>query len=1531
MTTFDRFESTSRIAGGPIFSVLSARAVDGKGGEKYAIKVCRPPAEMGREQNERAIQRFLQQAAALRAAGAGGGRHWAPVHAAGRLEDGGFYVTDRYEMHLGRLISGRVQSDARSLHAIISAIVGGLVELQEASARPHGNLKASNVLMDRAGRSAFARIVLTDPLPREEVDADRHWPADLMAVGELLFALVEHREYPGPQAWPIEPGSEWRGLGASGEEWRQLCNALLAPEPTQRVRSLDELAERLTRLGAGGPGRKPAWAALIGLVIVALAVGGYFFLKPTPSGKQCDPNYLHWDALCDEFSITSNAVHKLYDIVLKDARSAGDQSFLAACGEFEELKQVISRLEAAKEDDLRLDPRTYVEGQITDYQKLKGETWASKVSPDDWCKIADAFTCVVECQEQVQALWNQLSGRVASLKGSSLPKLADYLDALIPQKFPSPEEDRLGYAGAVRELLDSLTKIDKVLKQEQLVRQAIERIAAYERDLDAIVNAEGDKLLGRYGDLDDMLWERTIENLDDLADLMTSLNDVVTLGVDLKQRYRRLADAYVDREDWWRQVQADLDESPVVGQSLRAETYEEHLSVLRDRCDEYDGHRPYEPDPRDDPLNGLNVLEGRLADLRTKVQDAPFTAEEKADLESQLSGAEKEVAEVWGHAPIISNKDAIDNGLADLRQALGSETDSGNIQARLDELVALYGERIMDAYAGLEDRTGTDLLDPSSRPGQVTAMINRRWREWSPTVLPDKDPQPSRREVETARNRLNTAEQELRDLESQARTRQPLEISAKPLCFDARMSDRLAELRRSERVSIVDATLDIGQLDDLADEDERVRWQAYDGRDNTVKSALAELSYVEIGLNRGYGAAESLPNVIDRSGREGRTISSLLQEVKAADLPDVLEPCIGNLGGRAEDITQIAANPDEMAIELVQTARASDRVETVFATWRWLRRDDGRPEQLVADVTSDQQFIARLMLERDFLSQNVSGAIESLRDPPDDGRYAALSEWLRGDLAKLEERHAEAKENRAEFRLKVAVTTPPVGVEVDVKERLRQVPEMKGDFGITEDLSERHTVLGYDLRLLTFLDGLEGDEELRSDETRLKGYVRGFVGTEADKGIDLADAPAREELIATLNNELGREGPDPFVPGALTEGPAGKEWDFLPPAEDQDAGNPQRPDWLTYDIAGHEVAFRLVEPPPDSNHPHRVTYLSVDEVPVGLFIDIIEESDPGSWGAVMDSLPTNIRGVRVWERLERGVGLGLANRWIPRPRFNPGYYPSDGGVWPLAPTAEHPMTRISPQVAVYVAGLAGCRLPTVGEWQAACAESKPDIKFANLRGARWGRLKEYLKSKRPDVAMRADQYPFPDVETFRDPDWPPDCDPDSDPDVTGRGGYQHATYNRDHNDGHVWFWETDIGEGSEFRNLVGNVHELVTDRELVGNGGPSDIAKLLWTAGTPLRVIGASALSQWVAEAVYSAGMTLPWLDSYGDDERGQRYRWAFADVGFRLAFSVDAPKSESLYDRLKREVLDKDEEDPSYWYLRYPRENAGEEVVERP
>ena len=193
MTIFDRFESTGRIAGGPIYSVLSARAGDGKGADQYAVKLCRPPDEMGRDQNERQIQRFLEQADALKAAGTDGGKHWAPVHASGRLEDGAFYVTDRYEMHLGRLISGRVQSDERSLRAIISAIVDGLVELQDSSARPHGNLKASNVLMDRAGRAAFARIVLADPLPRGEVDADRHWTADLKAVGELLYALVEHK------------------------------------------------------------------------------------------------------------------------------------------------------------------------------------------------------------------------------------------------------------------------------------------------------------------------------------------------------------------------------------------------------------------------------------------------------------------------------------------------------------------------------------------------------------------------------------------------------------------------------------------------------------------------------------------------------------------------------------------------------------------------------------------------------------------------------------------------------------------------------------------------------------------------------------------------------------------------------------------------------------------------------------------------------------------------------------------------------------------------------------------------------------------------------------------------------------------------------------------------------------------------------------------------------------------------------------------------------------------------------------------
>jgi hypothetical protein len=240
----------------------------------------------------------------------------------------------------------------------------------------------------------------------------------------------------------------------------------------------------------------------------------------------------------------------------------------------------------------------------------------------------------------------------------------------------------------------------------------------------------------------------------------------------------------------------------------------------------------------------------------------------------------------------------------------------------------------------------------------------------------------------------------------------------------------------------------------------------------------------------------------------------------------------------------------------------------------------------------------------------------------------------------------------------------------------------------------------------------------------------------------------------------------------------------------------------------------------------------------------------------------------------------------------------------LSPTVHLPVQAVTPEMAMYVARLVGCRLPTSDEWRGALTE----VTQPNSDPAQWGFAMRNWKLRDSDftAAMnraansRPPQY-WPNESIFRDPAKPAPAALSADsriwssmslatlagqiapvPNVNLVDGDQSLPMAA----GHLGFREVDDGAHytGVFHDLIGNAAELVLDIQ-PGDSERLDVSDATRAADrirswfTPERqacvaVIGGSALSS--PDLDPRTAYKLP-------PEAPVR---SFADVGFRLAFS---------------------------------------------
>lgn len=266
MARFGEYESQDEISMGPVTAVYVAGRAGMNEPAAFAVKVL----DLSRLVTEvkdptTFVSRFLGAADVQRRA-AKTSAHWAPVHESGEFASGAYYVTDRYEHSLHRLIRGHIAVSSAKLHCLFSQIIQGLNELRTAEHRAHGNLKATNILLRSNRLDSSGNVLLADPLP-ESLGSESHGLADIECVGKLLYWLVVGREFTFRTPLPIEATPEWARLGRAGAKWRWLCDRMLDPHPPADL-TPEWISQQLGRLQQ----RRP-WAALTGVAAGAVLVG----------------------------------------------------------------------------------------------------------------------------------------------------------------------------------------------------------------------------------------------------------------------------------------------------------------------------------------------------------------------------------------------------------------------------------------------------------------------------------------------------------------------------------------------------------------------------------------------------------------------------------------------------------------------------------------------------------------------------------------------------------------------------------------------------------------------------------------------------------------------------------------------------------------------------------------------------------------------------------------------------------------------------------------------------------------------------------------------------------------------------------------------------------------------------------------------------------------------------------------------------------------------------------------------------------
>lgn len=354
-------------------------------------------------------------------------------------------------------------------------------------------------------------------------------------------------------------------------------------------------------------------------------------------------------------------------------------------------------------------------------------------------------------------------------------------------------------------------------------------------------------------------------------------------------------------------------------------------------------------------------------------------------------------------------------------------------------------------------------------------------------------------------------------------------------------------------------------------------------------------------------------------------------------------------------------------------------------------------------------------------------------------------------------------------------------------------------------------------------------------------------------------------------------------------GPAGTDlrWTY---DMDQEVRNEERPNYPPKEIVYYyipprqkkiELRFKLLDRDKHSDLSDHV-YVSTEEVSFKMFKRVAEHPKHMKYLENMIELgignDDGRDGPHVWEQAQavpQGmIALKAPSQWLVEDPSRP--TPDQGPR--LLPSLDHPVQHVSAIVAMYVANVFGCRLPTTDEFKAAIVEQYGDLDFTellnkinsnnfaghipNLRDSNFTKYLDFAVTEMAEE--RKLKYFSPENGAFLP-------DPDRD-------------HSYPFNDNNLWFDHTRAAIGNGFQHLYGNVQEWVYDdpdsvtpAEDEPLLSPQEILRNLKVKY--LGVIGGSALSSTLlspSERQDAEDLVIP----------EDLLKMTYADVGFRLVIA---------------------------------------------
>lgn len=633
-----------------------------------------------------------------------------------------------------------------------------------------------------------------------------------------------------------------------------------------------------------------------------------------------------------------------------------------------------------------------------------------------------------------------------------------------------------------------------------------------------------------------------------------------------------------------------------------------------------------------------------------------------------------------------------------------------------------------------------------------------------------------------------------------------------------------------------DAALEAAAGAILADDSSRVAVV----RDELNAWTQAAQTYVSDAAALEHAIKQGLPSAEPANvpGANGRSPTQIAEQLRSSAVARDLGPAIAPIMARLADVGSIERSNDRVAL----MGMIKDGSRTPAELSAAVRR------LAVLGSTADADALTQFV---DAMTDGVRGAVARLSDAAD----------------------REALQRLASDSAKEAWTTAVPSLAA-AEPGLRTLVALAPRVGAGEsDIANWPAFARLNLARMALVDAAKMDGPGAAKLAAIRAKIAAFnavAGTAPQ--IDTAALRAALAPIAESRNDLD----------FAAIGPASAGWTLDQGAED---GSHATYSW-TGPNGKHTVEFNRVMV--SVNGEESPAYLAKTEASVGLVLDLMGEKL--GWDKVREQKALRVfrpgdtdprRGVRTWDwsadatqkSEARGIvsaarGGNLSLGWM---GFRAGmdgvaWYPQGNPGVPAGPSPDSPMDQISVVSATFAAHLAGCRLPTLAEWQAAAGvtDTLPATAAAtsNLRDASWKRVFDHLAqhtSKQPH---------FPSSGIFQSAETASITDTDDNvPAVTS-------------DDGVVWFAPvgTPFGQSAagSFLNLIGNIAEYVTISDTTPQAASYAELKKGMQSGD-VRVVGASALSPAnlpIVAQIPGRG----WADQI------------YADVGFRLAFG--APKS---------------------------------------